>query len=77
MLLMLAYLAAQQAEVLAIHTALEVGKYCGQMNVDFWDGGRWKDEVAKQHILVMTPQILLNILRHGFIAVRAPAGCSV
>ena len=59
----------QQAEVLRKHTNLRVAHYCGDMNVDYWDRRRWAKELADQDVWVMTPQILLNILRHGFIKV--------
>lgn len=51
------------------HTNLRVAHYCGDMNVDYWDRRRWAKELAEQDVWVMTPQILLNILRHGFIKV--------
>lgn len=59
----------QQADVLRKHTSLQVSQYCGDMNVDYWDGHRWTKELREQDVWVMTPQILLNILRHGFIRV--------
>ena len=59
----------QQADVLRKHTNLRVSHYCGDMNVDYWDRHRWAKELAEQDVWVMTPQILLNILRHGFIKV--------
>ena len=43
------------------------------MNVDYWDRHRWEKELKEQDVWVMTPQILLNILRHGFIKVHASA----
>lgn len=39
------------------------------MNVDYWDRRRWHKELTEQDVWVMTPQILLNILRHGFLKV--------
>ncbi|KAL3131573.1 Dicer-like protein 1 [Trebouxia sp. C0009 RCD-2024] len=62
-------LVQQQAEVLRKHTNLRVAHYCGDMNVDYWDRRRWAKELAEQDVWVMTPQILLNILRHGFIKI--------
>ncbi|KAK8484509.1 hypothetical protein V6N11_021492 [Hibiscus sabdariffa] len=59
-------LVKQQADAVEMHTDLKVGKYCGEMGVDFWDGAKWKQEIEKYEVLVMTPQILLNGLRHSF-----------
>ncbi|CAN1236287.1 Endoribonuclease Dicer homolog 2 [Linum grandiflorum] len=60
-------LVRQQAAVVQTHTDLKVGMYWGEMGVDFWDGVIWKQETEKHEVLVMTPQILLNSLRHGFL----------
>ena len=62
-------LVLQQADVLRKHTSLRVSHYCGDMNVDYWDRRRWGKELQEQDIWVMTPQILLNVLRHGFLKV--------
>ncbi|KAJ6768224.1 ENDORIBONUCLEASE DICER-like protein 1 [Salix koriyanagi] len=59
-------LVQQQAEALEMHTDLKVGMYWGEMGVDFWDASTWKKEIDKHEVLVMTPQILLNGLRHSF-----------
>ncbi|PIA63179.1 hypothetical protein AQUCO_00200892v1 [Aquilegia coerulea] len=61
------HLVNQQAGVVKMHTDLEVGKYWGELGVDFWDADTWKKELAKYEVLVMTPQILLDALRHGFV----------
>ncbi|KAK6144956.1 hypothetical protein DH2020_021776 [Rehmannia glutinosa] len=57
----------QQGEVVATHTDLKVGKYYGELGVDYWDAAIWKHEVELHEVLVMTPQILLNALRHRFL----------
>ncbi|CAI9103564.1 OLC1v1002075C1 [Oldenlandia corymbosa var. corymbosa] len=57
----------QQAEVIRDQTGYEVGHYCGEMGQDFWDARRWQREFATKQVLVMTAQILLNILRHSII----------
>ncbi|MBA0759745.1 hypothetical protein Gotri_022582 [Gossypium trilobum] len=59
-----------QADALEMHTDLNVGKYWGDMEVDFWDDAKWKQEIDKYEVLVMTPQILLNGLRHGFFKIN-------
>ncbi|OMO99607.1 hypothetical protein CCACVL1_03710 [Corchorus capsularis] len=63
-------LVKQQADVLEMHTDLKVGKYWGDMDVDFWDSAKWKQEIEKYEVLVMTPQILLNCLRHSFFKIN-------
>ncbi|XP_039045031.1 endoribonuclease Dicer homolog 2-like [Hibiscus syriacus] len=59
-------LVKQQADALEMHTDLKVGKYWGDMEVDFWDGAKWNQEFETYEVLVMTPQLLLNGLRHGY-----------
>ncbi|ESR41919.1 hypothetical protein CICLE_v10010912mg [Citrus x clementina] len=59
-------LVPQQAEAIKMHTDLKVGKYWGDMGVDFWDGATWKEEMSKHEVLVMTPQILLDGLRLSY-----------
>ncbi|KAL6982182.1 Dicer-like protein 1 [Sarracenia purpurea var. burkii] len=57
----------QQAEVIRERTGYQVGHYCGEMGQDFWDARRWQREFETKQVLVMTAQILLNILRHSII----------
>ncbi|KAF8378092.1 hypothetical protein HHK36_029428 [Tetracentron sinense] len=59
-------LVTQQAEAIEMHTDLKVGKYWGEMGVDYWDAATWKKELDKYEVFVMTPQILLDDLRHSF-----------
>ncbi|XP_070576462.1 endoribonuclease Dicer-like [Ptychodera flava] len=61
-------LVAQQAGVIRTHTDLSVGEYVGAMGVDFWKGEKWNEEFSKHQVLVMTCQIFLDILLHGFLA---------
>ncbi|KAJ9556034.1 hypothetical protein OSB04_010648 [Centaurea solstitialis] len=61
----------QQAEVIRDQTGYQVGHYCGEMGQDFWDARRWQREFEKKQVLVMTAQILLNILRHSIIKMEA------
>ncbi|KAL5062982.1 hypothetical protein RYX36_024719 [Vicia faba] len=60
-------LVSQQATALRNHTDLKVGMYWGDMGVDFWDKATWENELGKHEVLVMTPAILLDCLRHNFI----------
>ncbi|KAI3470366.1 hypothetical protein Pfo_027029 [Paulownia fortunei] len=57
----------QQGEAVATYTDLKVGKYYGELGVDYWDAATWKHQTEKHEVLVMTPQILLNALRHRFL----------
>ncbi|XP_059651179.1 endoribonuclease Dicer homolog 1 isoform X2 [Cornus florida] len=61
----------QQAEVIREQTGYQVGHYCGEMGQDFWDARRWQREFEAKQVLVMTAQILLNILRHSIIKMEA------
>lgn len=61
----------QQAEVIREQTGYVVGHYCGEMGQDFWDAQRWQREFDTKQVLVMTAQILLNILRHSIIKMEA------
>ena len=38
------------------------------MRVDGWSGTKWNSELEQNHILVMTRQIFLDMLSHGFIS---------
>ncbi|CAH3040736.1 unnamed protein product [Porites lobata] len=60
-------LAIQQARVIKKHTDLKVKHYVGEMGVDFWDKDKWENEFNENNVLVMTAQIFLNLLLHGFI----------
>nr|WOA03172.1 DICER-like protein 2 [Abelmoschus esculentus] len=59
-------LVKQQADDVEMHTDLKGGNFWGDMEADFWDGAKRKQEIEKYEVLVMTPQILLNGLRHSF-----------
>ncbi|KAL9155827.1 hypothetical protein ABFS82_09G032700 [Erythranthe guttata] len=61
----------QQAEVIRERTGYQVGHYCGEMGQDFWDARRWQREFDSKQVLVMTAQILLNILRHSIVKMEA------
>ncbi|XVF72925.1 hypothetical protein PTKIN_Ptkin12aG0160000 [Pterospermum kingtungense] len=61
----------QQAEVIRERTGYQVGHYCGEMGQDFWDARRWQREFETKQVLVMTAQILLNILRHSIIKMES------
>ncbi|KAG4974748.1 hypothetical protein JHK82_031639 [Glycine max] len=62
---------AKKAEVIRERTGYQVGHYCGEIGQDFWDARRWLREFDTKHVLVMTAQILLNILRNSIIKMEA------
>ena len=49
------------------HTDLKVKHYVGEMGVDFWDKNIWQKEFNENNVLVMTAQIFLDLLLHGYI----------
>ncbi|XP_024027815.1 endoribonuclease Dicer homolog 2 isoform X2 [Morus notabilis] len=59
-------LVSQQAKALEKDTGLKVGTYSGGTQTDFWNSNMWKQAIEKNEVLVMTPEILLNSLRHAF-----------
>ncbi|KAI9366884.1 hypothetical protein DFJ73DRAFT_891325, partial [Zopfochytrium polystomum] len=62
----------QQAEKIRQNTDLIVGEYSRDDNasLSYWDALGWYHEVSQRQVLVITPQIFLNILRHGFMSLR-------
>ncbi|KAA8537034.1 hypothetical protein F0562_029512 [Nyssa sinensis] len=60
-------LVTQQAEAIKMHSDLKVGMYWGEMGIDYWDAATWKQQQDEYEVLVMTPMILLNALRHSFL----------
>lgn len=63
-------LVMQQAEAIREHTILRVGHYYGAMGIDYWDETQWLAELKKNHVLVMTAQILVNMLQSGFMSLN-------
>ncbi|CAL4917737.1 unnamed protein product [Urochloa decumbens] len=63
-------LVGQQARVVEAHTDFRVAQFYGAMGVDFWKADTWRAAVEGAEVLVMTPQILLDNLRHSFFRLR-------
>lgn len=61
-------LANQQKRCIEETTALKVSVYTGDMNVDCWRRDRWLEEFDESQVLVATCQIVLDVIRHGFIS---------
>lgn len=54
---------------LEVSMCMQVGEYCsdGGYYDDTWDSRMWSRELAKREVFVMTPQVLWNMLQHGFV----------
>ncbi|BFI23519.1 endoribonuclease Dicer [Marchantia polymorpha subsp. ruderalis] len=61
------HLVRQQSSVINLHTDLRVGEYFGSLGVDTWKPEKWQEEINNHEVLVMTPQILVDLLTHGII----------
>lgn len=59
-------LVEQQANYLEKFTNLIIGRYSGESRCDFWEKSEWEAEISKNQVLVMTAQILVNIIQHGY-----------
>ena len=64
-------LVLQQAEVLRTHTELRVAAFVGSMAINYCQPEAWRAAIEDNDVLVMTHQILLNILRHAILTVHA------
>ncbi|XP_053683458.1 endoribonuclease Dcr-1-like [Sabethes cyaneus] len=63
-------LAKQQAEFLSRNLPYEMTVYTNGRNVDTWKQDRWLEEFAKYQVVVCTYQILLYVLKHGYLSIR-------
>lgn len=57
----------QHAKCIEKRTNLNVGRYSGDMSLDFWPKSKWYDEFDKYQVLVMTIQILVNLTNQHFL----------
>ena len=60
----------QQSDVLRRHCDQNVKSYCGEMDVDSWNGATWKKNLGEAQIHVMTAAIFLNIISCGFVQMK-------
>ncbi|KAG7196546.1 hypothetical protein KM043_018566 [Ampulex compressa] len=58
-------LVLQQTKYITRHTGLTCNGYSGEMHVDFYSLTEWLVQFEKYQVLVMTSQILLDLLSHG------------
>lgn len=59
----------QQAKVLERHLLLDkVGRYSGDMNLDMWNMSIWNEEFCKFQVMVMTAEILNQLLLKKYIS---------
>ncbi|KAK5650697.1 hypothetical protein RI129_001726 [Pyrocoelia pectoralis] len=63
-------LVEQQSQYLRRLTDQQVGGYSGNMSVDSWSDSVWQDQFEKHQILVMTAQILVNILQRSILSLN-------
>lgn len=61
-------LAKQQAEMIGRNVVFKTSVYTSDRDVDTWKQDRWLEEFAKYQIIVCTCQILLDVLKHGYLA---------
>ncbi|ORY81751.1 hypothetical protein BCR35DRAFT_303884 [Leucosporidium creatinivorum] len=60
----------QQANILAHNTSLRVGKLFGGLGVNLSNDEEWAHNVENYDCLVLTAQLLLDSLAHGFIGMQ-------
>ncbi|KAL6643233.1 hypothetical protein ACP70R_021414 [Stipagrostis hirtigluma subsp. patula] len=65
------HLVHQQFEVICEYTDLDAVECHGASGVGGWSAERWKEEIGSKEIVVITPQIFLDALRHAFLKMSA------
>ncbi|KPJ04293.1 Endoribonuclease Dicer [Papilio xuthus] len=48
----------------------KVGSYSSEDRVDYWNKKKWDEELSKNQVVVMTSQILCDMLTHNYINIR-------
>lgn len=64
----------QQASVIRANCDVNLEEICGEMEVDAWSEKRWKLIFEENDVCVMTAQIFLDTLHHGFISLEKVGG---
>ena len=65
-------LVIQQAAFLRMHCSVDVGEYYGDKKIDdkvldCWSKEIWDSELVVNKILVMTPQIFVDMIQHSYL----------
>ena len=63
-------LVSQQAQVIEAQTSLRVKSFVGAQGVDYWKRDKWQQELDEADVVVLTPQIWLDILRNAYYDLR-------
>jgi endoribonuclease Dicer len=61
----------QHAKYVRDHTVCTVGTYTGEMNLDCWRRDEWEVEFNKYQVIIMTSQILVNLINNNFIGKKS------
>lgn len=61
------HLVLQQAQAIRNSIDAKVRTFHGDCGIDLRSHVIWKEEVVLEEVLIMTAQIFLNVLRHGFV----------
>ncbi|RLN41300.1 Type III restriction enzyme, res subunit family protein, expressed [Panicum miliaceum] len=64
------HLVHQQFQVIREYTDLDAVECHGASGVGEWSARQWKEAIGTKEIVVMTPQILLDALRHAFLTMN-------
>ncbi|CAK1555351.1 unnamed protein product [Leptosia nina] len=59
----------QQKTVIEKLCPVTIGGYSGEDKVDFWNKTKWDAELTKYEVIVMTSQILSDMLTHNYIKI--------
>lgn len=71
-------LCEQQRDVIANALPLSVGLISGALEPDQWKSPNlWKKALASHRVIVTTPQVLLDALRHGYVNLGSDIGLLV
>ncbi|EEZ99277.1 dicer-2 isoform X1 [Tribolium castaneum] len=57
----------QHGKYVRDHATFSVGTYTGEMNVDFWSEAEWEQQFNKYQVVIMTSQIMVNLINNRFI----------
>ncbi|XP_058457103.1 endoribonuclease Dcr-2 [Malaya genurostris] len=63
-------LAKQQAEFIGRNVQYDTSIYTSDRNVDTWKQDQWLKEFAEFKIIICTCQILLDVLKHGYLSIK-------